>query len=223
MSGVVIPRRTTWPVTLRAGALVLRPLSLLDGAVWDEVRVANRDWLAPWDATMPPQNGTNKVTFGSMLAGQRSSARRGQSLPWVLAWDSGWPRRPVRRPQLIGQVSVSGMAWGSAWYGYIGYWIDRRFAGRGLVPLGVALACDYCFGTLDMHRLEIDILPENGPSHRVVEKLGFTPDGSRRSLLHINGEWRSHDAFVMTADEAAPSMVARFLGGRPVPSAAGVV
>jgi len=190
-----------------------------DQAAWDEVRSANRSWLSEWDATTPPQSSSDRITFGSMLRGQREAARLCQSLPWVLAWDDGWPERPARRPRLIGQVTVSGMTWGSAWYGYIGYWIDHRYAGQGLVPLGVALAADYCFKTLRMHRLEIDILPENARSHRVVEKLGFRPDGGRRSILHINGAWRDHDAFVMTSDEAPESLVTHVLGGRPVPSA----
>ena len=217
MNQVVIPKTTRWPVTLRAGALVLRPLTRGDQADWNEVRTANQAWLGKWDATSPPQSWSSNVTFTSMLEAQRAAARRGQSLPWVLAWDDGWPARSVCRPKLIGQVTVSGITWGSAWYGYIGYWIDHRFAGRGLVPLGVALACDYCFQTLRLHRLEIDVLPENHPSHRVAEKLGFSPDGGRHSLLHINGAWRDHDAFVMTADEAPTSLVSRMLDGKPVP------
>jgi len=218
MNQVVIPTTTRWPVLLRAGALVLRPLERGDQADWDEVRGANRAWLHEWDATTPPQGLPNTITFASMLCGQRTMARRGQSLPWVLAWDDSWPGRARGRPKLIGQVTVSGIVRGSAWYGYIGYWIDHRFAGRGLVPLGVALACDYCFQTLRLHRLEIDILPENTRSHRVVEKLGFIADGQRRAVLHINGAWRDHDAFVMTADDAPKSLVATVLNEMEVPS-----
>jgi len=216
---LVIPKSTRWPITLRAGALVLRPLTRGDEADWLEVRATNQAWLGEWDATNPPQSWPATVTFASMLQAQRVTARRGQSLPWVLAWDDTWPQRSLRRPKLIGQVTVSGITWGSAWYGFIGYWIDRRFAGRGLVPLAVALACDYCFQTLHLHRLEIDVLPENHRSHRVVEKLGFKPDGQRRSLLHINGRWRDHEAYVMTAEDTPPSLASQVLAGRPVPGA----
>ena len=213
---ILIPKSTRWPVTLRAGALVLRPLTRGDESDWMQVRGGNQAWLSQWDATNPPQSWPTSVTFASMLQAQRAAARRGQSLPWVLAWDDAWPHRSRRRPKLIGQVTVSGITWGSAWYGYIGYWIDQAFAGRGLVPLGVALACDYCFQTLHLHRLEIDVLPENGPSHRVVEKLGFKPDGQRRSLLHISGRWRDHDAYAMTAEEAPPSLAAQVLAEHPL-------
>ena len=37
------------------------------------------------------------------------------------------------------QREVSGIVGGSASWGQIGYWIDERFAGRGIVPASVAL------------------------------------------------------------------------------------
>lgn len=215
-----------WPVFLRAGALVLRPLQKADEAAWDDIRNRNRAWLGTWDATPPPEAAPHRYTFADMVHNQQEAARNWRALPWALTWDDGWPNsptwpggRPMRRSSLIGQVNVNGIAWGSARSATIGYWIDQRWAGRGLVPLGVALAADYCFQTLRLHRLEIDILPENGPSHRVVAKLGFSPDGGRRSVLHINGAWRDHDAFVMTAEDAPASLVDRILAGRPAPVA----
>jgi len=200
-----------WPVILREKALVLRPFLRGDETAYTEVRAHSHAWLTPWDATPPPEAGRSPYAFADMLRNQQHLAKAGRGLPWALTWNDGWPDRPSLRTRLIGQVGVNGIAWGSSRSATIGYWIDQRWAGRGLVPLGVAMAVDYCFGTLRLHRLEIDILPENAPSHRVVEKLGFKPDGSRRSLLHINGAWRDHDAFVMTADEAPPSLVANIL------------
>jgi len=189
-----------------------------DEEAWNEVRQTNRAWLGLWDATRPPESEPGAVTFVSMVRNQRESARRSSSLPWALAWDVGWPDHQSRHTKLIGQVTVSGVVWGSARQAFIGYWIDHRWAGHGLVPLGVAMAADYCFKTLRLHRLEIDILPENERSHRVVEKLGFVLDGQRQSLLHINGVWREHDAYIMTADQAPVSLVDLILGGKPLPS-----
>ena len=198
-----------WPVVLRNGALVLRPFRRDDEAAYDEIRAHNRAWFQPWDATPPPEAGQPRYTFDDMVRSQKQTAKAYRGLPWALTWDDGWPARQSRRTRVIGQVGVNGISWGSARSATIGYWIDQRWAGRGLAPMGVAMAVDYCFGQLRLHRLEIDVLPENGPSHRVVEKLGFKPDGTRLSMLHINGAWRSHDAYVMTAEDAPPSMVAR--------------
>jgi len=201
-----------WPVVLRQEALVLRPFQRSDEDAYTEVRASSQAWLRPWDATPPPEVGRVPYSFQDMLRNQQGLARECRSLPWALTWDDGWPARSSRHTRLIGQVGVNGIVWGSSRSATIGYWIDQRWAGRGLVPLGVAMAADYCFGQLKLHRLEIDIVPENGPSHRVAAKLGFKPDGTRRSLLHISGAWRDHDAFVMTADEAPRSLVAKLTG-----------
>jgi len=198
-----------WPVVLRNGAVVLRPYSRADEAAYNEIRTHNQAWLQPWDATTPPEAGRSQYTFADMVRNHQQLAKACRALPWALTWDDRWPGHPSLRTRLIGQVGVNGITWGSSRSASIGYWIDQRWAGRGLVTMGVAMAVDYCFGHLRLHRLEIDVLPENGPSHRVVEKLGFQPDGGRRAMLHINGTWRDHDAFVMTADEAPPSLAAQ--------------
>ena len=74
----------------------------------------------------------------------------------------------------------------------LGYWVDQARAGQGIAPTAVAMATDHCFRTLGLHRMEINIRPENGPSLRVVEKLGFRDEGYRPRFLHINGEWADH-------------------------------
>ena len=91
----------------------------------------------------------------------------------------------------------------------IGYWVSQAHAGRGITPTAVALATDYCFSTLRLHRMEICIRPENAPSLRVVEKLGFRYEGLRRRFIHINGDWRDHDMFVLTSEEVVGRVVDR--------------
>ena len=56
---------------------------------------------------------------------------------------------------------MSGIVGGSASWGQIGYWVDQRLAGRGIIPTAVALAVDYCFDVMRLHRIEIAIRPEN--------------------------------------------------------------
>ena len=44
---------------------------------------------------------------------------------------------------------------------HAGYWVDRRVAGRGIIPTALALAVDHCFLTVGLHRIEINIRPED--------------------------------------------------------------
>lgn len=199
-----------WPVRLRHGDVLLRPLRRRDRKAWDEIRTYNRDWLMPWEATNPPGAPLGPPTFGALVRLLDTQARQGHALPWALCLATG-EQGPG---QLAGQVTVSGIARGSAMFAQIGYWVDRRYAGRGLVPTGVALAVDHCFGELGLHRIEIAVRPENGNSLRVVDKLGFRYEGRRPRYLHINGDWRDHEVFAVHAEEVPEGMVARWDGVR---------
>lgn len=218
--GVTLPTEHRWPASVRAGGLVLRPLSRTDERDWQAVRIGNIGWLSEWDATSPPGTG-RAVTFAQMVARHRKAGRDDHSLPWVLAWDEGWPERPARdkEARMIGQVTVSGITFGSALMANIGYWIDRDQAGRGLMPAAIALATDYCFQVLGLHRVEINIRPENAPSLRVVQKLGFRDEGRRERLLHISGAWQDHASFAITTDEVPHGLLNRYLVGGPLPTA----
>ncbi|MBJ7454054.1 MAG: GNAT family N-acetyltransferase, partial [Blastococcus sp.] len=48
---------------------------------------------------------------------------------------------------------------------------------------------------------QADIRPENVPSQRLVERLGFTREGVLRRYLDIDGEWRDHLAYALLADD----------------------
>lgn len=178
------------------GVLQLRELRRRDAAAWREVRARNVAWLSPWEATVPPESGESVPTFAQMVARFRAEARAGRTLAWAMVLDR----------RLVGQVTVAGITLGSLRSASIGYWVDSRVAGRGLTPMAVAMACDHCYRERHLHRIEIVIRPENTPSLRVVDKLGFRHEGQRPEYLHIDGAWRDHEVFALHADEAPPSM-----------------
>jgi ribosomal-protein-alanine N-acetyltransferase len=187
------------PALLRwvpAGRLELRELRRRDVRAWREVRARNTAWLSPWEATVPPESGEPIPSFGEMVARFRAEARAGRMIPWAMTLDG----------QLVGQVTVGGITLGSLRAAHIGYWIDSRVAGRGLTPMAVAMATDHCLRTRHLHRIEIVIRPENAASLRVVEKLGFRHEGARPAYLHIDGAWRDHEVFALTAEEAPASL-----------------
>jgi ribosomal-protein-alanine N-acetyltransferase len=112
--------------------------------------------------------------------------------------------------RLVGQLTVAGITWGSMCSGHIGYWVDQAVAGRGVMPTAVALVTDHCFRAVGLHRIEVCIRPENGPSRRVVEKLGFREEGLRPRYLHIDGAWRDHLVFALTAEEVPEGLLGRW-------------
>jgi ribosomal-protein-alanine N-acetyltransferase len=198
-----------WPVTLESGDLLLRPIRLRDKAEWTRVRARNAAWLQPWEASNPTGQG-DLPTYGSMVRALNAQARAASALPFVIAERVPGQSKPV----IVGQLTVSSILWGSAMMATLGYWVDQDRAGRGIAPTAVAMATDHCFRTLGLHRMEINIRPENGPSLRVVEKLGFRDEGLRPRYLHINGDWADHRCFALNAEEVPGGILNRWLASR---------
>jgi ribosomal-protein-alanine N-acetyltransferase len=112
-------------------------------------------------------------------------------LPFVVTLDG----------RFAGQLNVAGIVRGSMDSAHIGYWVDQRVAGRGVMPTAVALVVDHCFGAVGLHRIEVNIRPENVASRRVVEKLRFRDEGIRKRYLHISGDWRDHVTYALVKEE----------------------
>jgi ribosomal-protein-alanine N-acetyltransferase len=79
---------------------------------------------------------------------------------------------------------------------HIGYWIDQRYASRGYTTRAVKLLTKFGFDALKLHRIEINLRPENEASKKVAIKAGYLLEGPRNNYLHIAGEWRNHITFV---------------------------
>ena len=192
-----------WPAVLRDGDVTLRPLRMRDATAWMDSRRRNVDWLRPWEATPPggpSMFGLSAAVFTTMTRRLRADARAGKALPFVILVDG----------QFAGQLNVAGVVRGSMDSAHIGYWVDERVAGRGVMPTAVALVVDHCFGPVGLHRIEVNIRPENVASRRVVEKLAFREEGVRERYLHISGEWRDHLTFALVRDEVPRGLLPRW-------------
>ncbi len=196
--------------TLRDGSVTIRPIRLRDARTLEQELVSNRAWLRTWEATNPhgPIGFDSRASIRSLLSNWRS----GFGVPFAVEYEG----------EFAGQLNVSGLSYGSLSSASIGYWVAERFAGRNVTPTAVALATDHCLFTIGLHRMEICIRPENAPSLRVVEKLGFRYEGLRRRFIHINGDWRDHFCFALTAEELPTGVLRRWRDGR-VPEGVGGV
>jgi ribosomal-protein-alanine N-acetyltransferase len=105
--------------------------------------------------------------------------------------------------RLVGQLSLGSIVRRAYCSCYAGYWIDSRVAGQGVIPTALALAVDHAFRAGGLHRVEVNIRPENMPSRRVVEKLGFREESYHVRYLHIDGAWRDHIGYAITAEDVS--------------------
>lgn len=191
-----------WPARLAHGDVVVRPMRWRDAGAWVQLRRRNEDWLRPWEATPPGHVVEASPTARTYLGMHRElhrQARAGAALPFGV----------FLADRLAGQLTIGNVVRGSLNSAYAGYWVDREVAGRGLMPVALALALEHCFGAAGLHRVEANIRPENAASRRVVEKLGFRCEGLRERYLHIDGAYRDHLCYALTAEEAVGGLLRR--------------
>lgn len=184
------------PLRVRAGEVAVRPVRLRDGAAWSAVRIRDERHLAPWEPNMPgtwEQRHAVGEWPGRWLA-LRSAARRGVALPFAVTLDG----------RFAGHVMIGNLVREPLLSAYVGYWVDAAVAGGGVITAAVALVADHCFGPVGLHRLEATVRPENAASLRVLEKLGFRMEGVFRRYLDVDGGWRDHRCYAITAEEPPP-------------------
>jgi ribosomal-protein-alanine N-acetyltransferase len=195
-----------WPASLADERVGVRPLRLRDAGSWSEMRVRNEAWLAPWEGRQPGQafapwdERHSPGSFAAMLRVLRHEAKAGRCLPFAITYDG----------ELAGQVTVSNVVRGAFQSASVGYWVDAQLAGRGVVPTALALVVDHCFTDVGLHRIEANVRPENAPSRRVLEKLGFRHEGLHPRFLYIDGEWRDHLSYAVTVEDVPEGLLRRW-------------
>ena len=71
----------------------------------------------------------------------------------------------------------------------IGYWIEERHQGKGVMTRCCANLLDYVFRDLGLHRVTIQCGTGNQRSCAIPERLGFTREGITREGEFVNDRW----------------------------------
>ena len=86
--------------------------------------------------------------------------------------------------RIISQISLGAICYGAMRTGVVGYWVDERCAGRGYAPMAVTLLADWAMfdpSGPQLHRVEIDLLPETNVHVRWRSKWGH-PEGDAQGV-----------------------------------------
>lgn len=159
----------------------------------------NRAFLQPTDPIR--EDAFYTADFQQKLLTEAAQARQeGRSCRFYIV--------PVDEPdRVIGFVALNNIVWGAFRSCFLGYALDRDWLRRGYMTGAVALAADYAFRCLGLHRIEANVMPWNAASLGVLEKNGFQNEGLARAYLNINGVWEDHIHMVKLNDDLAPGPV----------------
>lgn len=196
MSSSFHPSQPSPPGALRlyGKRVLLRPLLAGDFDAYSTVRRDNQEWLLPWEPLRPamtPDPALDRDAFTARCTTRQRERQLGHAYALGLFVDNAF----------AGEVNVNNLQRGALQSASIGYWIDQARAGHAYVAEGVAVALRFAFEELNLHRVEICIIPRNTRSHRVMQKLSIREEGVALRLVEIAGVWEDHVRYAITVEE----------------------
>jgi [ribosomal protein S5]-alanine N-acetyltransferase len=180
------------PLKLAGDRVFLRPPDRGDWQEWAQLRAESRDFLKPWEPSWPA-DALSRAAFRRRVARYAADWRT----------DLGYSFFVFRRDdgRLVGGIGLTNVRRGVAETASLGYWIGERHARRGYAESALALALDFAFDRLRLHRIEAACLPHNAASRGLLRKAGFREEGYAKRYLCIDGEWQDHVLFAILREE----------------------
>jgi len=165
-----------------------------DAPAMAKFALENREHFAPWEPKREERYFTVE-SWRELLGQGIERVGAGSGLQFVMY--------PKHEPEsgIIGQCTFSGIARGPFQASFLGYGLDRRAVGKGLMGEALEAAIRYCFGELNLHRIMANYMPTNVRSGRLLRRLGFVPEGYARDYLFLDGCWQDHVLTSLTNGE----------------------
>lgn len=170
----------------------MRVLRQSDAAALAASYVRNRAHLSHWEPERPEEYYTEAWQANDI-------ATR------LLAYEAGegHPLGLFAGEALVGRFNVAGIVRGPFQSAGLGYWVDSKYAGRGLASAAVQALVEAARDELGLHRIEASTLLHNTGSQRVLLKAGFQQIGMAPRYLKIAGKWQDHNLYqVLLHDDA---------------------
>ncbi|MBZ6130414.1 GNAT family N-acetyltransferase [Streptomyces olivaceus] len=175
----------------------IRHFTLADGPEFTARARESKDLHHPW--LFPPDSPQTYEAYAARLIEDRTKAG-------FLVCDrdpDGTSEGTRGGGPIAGFVNINNIVEGGFLSGALGYGAFAHAAGRGLMREGLDLVVRYAFGPMRLHRLEINVQPGNAASIALARACGFHLEGFSPRMLRIDGAWRDHQRWALTAETAA--------------------
>ena len=170
--------------------VTLRKPEIDDHQDWASLRDKSRDHLVAWEENWPPEE-LSLSAFKKRLRSYEQEMSKGAGLHLLII------RREDRR--LLGGASLTNIRYGASRSGLLGYWLGVENTGHGYASSAVEALMRHAFEGIELNRLEAACQPENSASRKLLERCGFQEEGLAKEYLRINGRWRDHMIYAVTA------------------------
>ncbi|MFD7627996.1 GNAT family N-acetyltransferase [Streptomyces sp. NPDC059851] len=167
----------------------LRPFRSADGPEFTARVRESRELHRPW--LFPPATLEEYEPYAARLA-------EGDSRAGFLVCE-------LSTSAIAGFININNIVRGAFQCGALGYGAFAHAAGRGLLGEALGLVLGHAFAPeqragLGLHRLEANIQPGNTASIALVRGRGFRLEGLSPDFLFVDGAWRDHERWAITAE-----------------------
>lgn len=83
----------------------------------------------------------------------------------------------------------------------IGYWLWKKYRGRGIMSEAVAMAVEFAFRELNLVRVHAHVIVGNEASSKVLLNCGFTQEGLLRKRIKHRGRWKDLLCYAILGEE----------------------
>ena len=153
------------------------------------VRYANDKEIARWLRDVFPYPYTREDAKGFVA--------------YCLAADEDWELLRVIEAdgQAVGSITLNRGRDVECRSAELGYWLGRAFHGKGIMTEAVEQMCLLGFKQWDIVRIFAQSYASNQASRRVLEKAGFTLEGTLRRSVCKNGEMLDSCIYALLTEE----------------------
>jgi len=180
---------------LEGAHLCLRPLVAADFESYAALVRANGSHLAPTGSgpTGDDDPTASPEAFAAFVDDRELQRALDEAHRFVVETDG----------ELAGEFALAGILRGHVQAALVEGWIGQAYAGQHFAPEAYVLLARHAFEDLDLHRLDGAVLPDNAGVKAALAKLGIRSEGISPNYMRVNGEWRDHERYVLTAEEWA--------------------
>jgi len=83
----------------------------------------------------------------------------------------------------------------------LGYFLAEEAWGNGYATDAARTLVDHAFDAMRLHRVYAEVLVDNAASRRVLEKVGFRHEGTKRDHWFVDGDYVDVELYGLLADE----------------------
>lgn len=89
----------------------------------------------------------------------------------------------------------------------LGYKVDEIMQNKGYCTEAIQKVLDIGFTEFELERIEAHVSKDNQASVKVLERNGFSFEGTRRHHAFLRGQWVDHDVYAIIRPESYPPLI----------------